>query len=261
VRIKSIVAAAATLIVIPVALRMIWGRSFDTALGTIAAPALGRLGSLIRSTIVSNTVSSPEEFERLQSEVNRLTVETARLRHLEIENQELRKTLSFVKRVPYSVTPAQVIGHTVDPERRAIIVDFGLAEGATPGLLVATSDGLVLGKISAVRGERSIVVLLTDEESRISVVVERGERVLGLLEGGYGTGMRMRLIPAQSTIETGDLIVTDESDPAIPAGLIVGTVESVRDEEHIPFQVAVIRAAADFETPTIVSIVRPEGDL
>src|SRR3989344_4653613 len=58
-----------------------------------------------------------------------------------------------------------------------------------------------------------------------------------------------------------DLKVNDEGPPAIPAGLIVGTVESVRDEEHIPFQVAVIRAAADFETPTIVSIVRPEGDL
>lgn len=251
-KIRGTIVAAGILIAIPVVLRIVWGQSFDKALGTIAAPALGKL----------RPSSSPDEFQRLQGEVNRLTVETARLRHLETENQELRDALSFQKRASYSVFPAEIIGHTIDLERRAIIIDYGQGEGAEPGLLVTTSDGLVLGKISEVRGERSTVILITDEQSRLSVVVEREqERVLGLLEGGFGIGMRMRLIPAQAKIESGDIVVTDNSDPMIPAGLVIGTIESVRDEEHIPFQVAVIRAAADFDTPIIVSVIKPKDVL
>lgn len=152
---------------------------------------------------------------------------------------------------------AGIIGHAIDPERNAVFIDRGTDDGISIGLAATTGDGRLLGIVGEVSARRSVIVLLTDNRSRLAALVESGERVRGVLEGGYGTGMRMRLIPAQAEINTGDTVVTSDLEPSIPSGLVVGTIESLRNEDNVPFQVAVVMPSADIETPMVVSVLKP----
>jgi rod shape-determining protein MreC len=125
------------------------------------------------------------------------------------------------------------------------------------GDAVATGEGIVVGKVSSVRTETATVELLTDSRSKFAAALlpEEGDPIPGVTEGGYGTGMVLRLIPEYARVQVGDLVFTSGLEAGVPRGLIIGRVESVRQEPHEPFQTATLSPLVPLDTLSIVAVV------
>jgi len=178
---------------------------------------------------VSDVVNEARSLALLREENARLKLENSRLiqwqtaaRTLVSENQELRRLLSFVPdNVAKSVT-ARVIGDSGGTFVRNILINAGRRAGAAKGQAALVSSGLI-GRVQEV-GERSArILLITDLNSRIPVLVE-STRERALLAGDNSDQPRLLHLPGGSKIENGERIVTSGHGGVFPPGLPVGVV-------------------------------------
>lgn len=83
---------------------------------------------------------------------------------------------------------------------------------------------------------------------------------MGLVEGEYGLGIKMKLIPHFELIKENDLVVTSGLEEGIPRGLIVGQIKLIKNEPEELFQEASIESAVDFGKITLVNIIKQEDN-
>jgi len=182
-------------------------------------------------------------------------VDAARLLLLEEENRELREQHEFILTSQYPAIGADVIGRTLDPLATAIRINKGHADGVSIGNPVYVGKGILIGKVFDVNKHSSYVRLITDNNSSIGAMVMNGDTSTGLVEGGYGLGVRMNFIPQNEIVTPGDVIVSSGLSEGMPRGLVIGTVELIEKQPHEPFQQAVITPIADFSTLSVVTII------
>lgn len=172
------------------------------------------------------------------------------------ENDFLRKQIDFIKKRNYNAIVANVIGKNVDESQNSLIIDAGVNQGLAVGLPVLSGDGVLIGKISQVNRNDAFVLLINDDMSKVTVKVQNADKTMGLAEGEYGLGVKMNLIPQTETVRENDLIVTSGLEKNVPAGLLVGEVESVQKAPEELFQAAVIRPLVDLNKITLVSVLK-----
>jgi rod shape-determining protein MreC len=137
--------------------------------------------------------------------------------------------------------------------RQSLLVDRGADDGLTEGL--AVTDGRVfVGRLKALHGGTALVQMVTDPHSRLEVAVrtEKGERARGYLRGtSRGRGASSlevrfaRVAPDKDRILPGAPVLTSNADLRIPAGLLVGFVESAGDPDGDGMPILEIRPALD----------------
>lgn len=196
----------------------------------------------------------------LEQERNALIVENAKLRDAAHEVENLSAVLQFQKRTQATLIVAQVIAGSTEPDIHTIDIDRGARDGALIGDAVVTNDGIVVGKITSVTDTSATVALLTDAHSRFAAALLGADAVTvhGYTEGGHGTGMVMHLIPQQIKVTAGDVVITAGLEAAIPRGLVLGRVESIRHEPNEPFQDAILSPLASLDALTTVAIVHSQ---
>lgn len=187
---------------------------------------------------------------------NSCTVESTRLTQLELENNELRAQLQFLKNTAHHVG-ATVIGRTLDPIGTSIIIDRGKADGIVPNRPVIVGNGYFIGKIARVDEHTAVVRLMSDFQSKTAATVDNRDKSLGVVEGGFGLTVRLNLIPQNEVIRPGDVIITSGLEPDVPRGLAIGIVEVVEKKPQEPFQQAIIKPSADLHALTVVSVILP----
>ena len=171
------------------------------------------------------------EFLDLREENAMLREQQARLlqwqtvaRRLEAENRALRDLLKFVPDRAASFVTARVVADNGGAFVRSVLVAAGSRDGLRKGDAAVTGEGLV-GRVAEV-GERSArVLLLTDINSRIPVVIERS-RDQGILAGDNSDNPRLLYLSHGSQLMPGDRVVTSAAGGAFPPGLPVGIVKS-----------------------------------
>ncbi len=188
--------------------------------------------------------------------VNSCTEESARLTQLELENNELRTQLNFLKDTSHHVG-ATVIGRALDPIGTTIIIDRGAADGIVLNRPVIVNNGYFIGKIARVDEHTSVVRLMSDFQSKTAATVDNRDKSLGVVEGGFGLTVRLNLIPQNEVIRPGDVVITSGLEPDLPRGLAIGTVEVVEKKPQEPFQQAIIKPSADLHALTVVSVILP----
>lgn len=191
-------------------------------------------------------------FEELK-EKNKLNETNVEI--LKEENTELKKQLNFFDKNTYEHVGAIVLSRTVNPLATTIIIDKGSTAFIKVGDPVVVSDGILIGKIIKVEENRSVVRLINDNSSAVGATVMNNERSIGLVEGGYGLGVRMNYIPQNEVVTPGDVIISSGLSDSIPHGLVIGTIEIVDKQPHEPFQQAIITPAADLGYINLVSII------
>jgi len=92
---------------------------------------------------------------------------------------------------------------------------------------VVTGDGLV-GRVAGVGTRSTRVILITDLNSHIPVLVER-TRTRAILAGDNSEVLRLIRLPPGAEVSPGDRVVTSGHGDAFPPGLPVGVVASVGD--------------------------------
>ena len=88
------------------------------------------------------------------------------------------------------------------------------------------SDKGVVGRVDKVGNMYSKILLITDINSKIPVMVER-TRVRGILSGDNTATPRMVFIPLSAELTVGDRVVTSGVAGVFPPGLPVGKISSV----------------------------------
>ena len=115
-----------------------------------------------------------------------------------------------------------VLADSGSPFRQSVLLNVGARDGIVDGW--ATMDGLgLVGRISGVGERTSRVILLTDANSRVPVVIQpSGQRAI--LSGDNGDLPPLDFIENLSEVRPGDQVFSSGDGGVFPAGLLVGSV-------------------------------------
>lgn len=169
----------------------------------------------------------------LKMDRERLLQWQAVARRLEADNETLRGLLNFVPdRDPGFVT-ARVIADTAGSFANSLILNAGDRVGIRKGQAAVSGEGVV-GRVADVGRRSSRLLLITDINSRIPIMVQPGGA--RAIMAGNNTGMPklVHLSPGFS-VAAGDRVVTSGHGGAFPQGLPVGVIAS-NDENGIAVQ-------------------------
>jgi rod shape-determining protein MreC len=185
---------------------------------------------------VGRVVDGARNMFDLQARVSHLQEQNGRLRQwrdvaagLEVENAALRGLLKYVPPPNSSFISARIIAEAGGPFVRSALINAGRRQGVRRGLAVMSGDGVV-GSIVEVGDRHSRVLLVTDLNSQIPVVVHTS-RAPAIAVGDNTARMRLNYLPQNSAITPGDRIETSGHGGMFPAGLPVGTVTAVGENE------------------------------
>jgi rod shape-determining protein MreC len=183
---------------------------------------------------VSDMMDNVRDLRYLRAENARLAVENDRLerwqhvaRRLEAENRALRALTNFVPPRDVEFVSARVIADGGGAFVRSVMITAGERHGVALGNAAVSGEGLV-GGVVEVGDEYSRVLLITDLNSQIPVVVER-TRDPAVLAGDNTRAPRLVYLPQNAQVVPGDRIVTSGHGGVFPPGLAVGMVTTITD--------------------------------
>jgi rod shape-determining protein MreC len=175
-----------------------------------------------------------EENRALRQENDRLRRWRAVAEGLESENTRLRGMLNLAPEAPARFITGRVIGDSGGAFLRSVLVNIGARDGVRNGIAAIDGNGL-LGRIAEVGNRSSRILLVSDLNSRIPVLVgESRERAI--LAGDNSDQPKLAYLPAEISIAPGDLVITSGHGGAFPAGLPVGIVVRPDHSEELRVQ-------------------------
>jgi len=219
-----------------------------TALLDVLAPVFGVLSQPAEA--VSSAIGEAGQVLHVYRENRTLREQVTRLEHwqeaarrLDGENQGLRALLNFPADPQTRSVTGRVIGDSGGSFVRSILVAVGSEQGVAKGQAAMTGEGLV-GRVSEV-GERSArILLITDLNSRIPVLIE-STRERAVLAGDNTARPRLLYLSPDARLSPGDRVMTSGHGGALPAGLPVGVIAEV-GEHGVQVQPYVDWARLDF---------------
>ncbi|MGE3968120.1 MAG: rod shape-determining protein MreC [Dongiaceae bacterium] len=209
-----------------------WVEKARTMVADVTAPVLALLTEPVTAT--ERLFANLEELVDLRADNARLKAERERLLEwqrtairLEAENRALSQLLNLAPDPHVSYVTARVVGDQVGAFVREMLVAAGTRDGIRKGQAAMTGDGLA-GRVADVGQRSARVLLLTDINSRIPVLVER-TRDRAILAGDNSNRPQLLYLKPQNEVVVGDRIVTSSDGGVFPAGLPVGIVDRVEE--------------------------------
>ncbi len=201
-----------------------------TAMIDTMAPVLDVLARPIDTTRqlvdeIDSHMDLRAENLRLKEEVERLNAWQALARNLVEENKSLRQLTGLSPDPQTTFVTARVVADAGGPFVRTILISAGEKDGIQRGQAIATGDGIV-GRIVGVGARASRVLLLTDLNSRVPVIIQ-GTKLRSMLIGDNSPHPKLDFLPSSAAVNPGDRIVTSGDGGMFPAGLPVGVVKSM----------------------------------
>lgn len=189
----------------------------------------------------------------LQQAYQQLLADNAGLQALAEENKELRDFFNW-QQANSKLVPANLLSRD-DFNQNLVIIDAGRNKGIKEGQAVVINEGVIVGKVIEVRDDASVIRMLTDSPSKLAVAVGEEQRISGLLTGSLGLGMDLSYIPQEQEVKKGDLVVTNNLNENIPAGLVIGQVEEVQFSEGELFKTASVSPLVDYSSLFLVAVI------
>jgi rod shape-determining protein MreC len=184
------------------------------------------------------------ENEKLKKRIAELEVERNRLLEAGATNQRLQQLLEFRSQLPSDTITASIVANSASTWFHSCLLDKGSADGIRKGMAVVTPLGVV-GQVVAVTARSSKVLLLTDPNSGVDVLVQRS-RARGIVSGSLENGTVMKYVKRSEDVQEGDRLITSGLDGVFPKGLLVGTATKVRKQHVGLFQFIEV-------TPAVIS--------
>lgn len=144
---------------------------------------------------------------------------------LEVENKILAGMLNYIAPPEATFVTARVIAEEGDAFSHSIVAYTGSDSNVKKGQVVLSDRGVV-GRIEQVGRLYSKIILITDINSKIPVMVER-TRVRGILTGDNTPTPKMDFIPLEAELTVGDRVVTSGVAGVFPVGLPIGKISSI----------------------------------
>ncbi|OIO08344.1 rod shape-determining protein MreC [Candidatus Falkowbacteria bacterium CG_4_10_14_0_2_um_filter_41_15] len=197
----------------------------------------------------------------LENELGTLVVANARLKDLENENQKLREYLNFFSQQQMNYILAKVTSQEnfLDSVKygQNIIINQGSVNNLIPGLVVINGQGVVVGKVLEVKENSARVCLLINNSCKLVVSILNQNRTIGVTEGNLGLTVKINFVGQTEKINQGDIVVTSGLEKDIPAGLVLGRVSQINNNENDVWQNINVEPLVNFDNLGIVSVVLP----
>ena len=167
-----------------------------------------------------------EENKKLKKENQELVIKNSRANSLEVENRLLAKLLNYVPPRGISFFTAKVVAEEGNAFSRALIIYTAGNSNIKKGQVVLSDSG-VIGRVEKVGAAYSKVLLVTDINSKIPVMVEQS-RIRGILSGDNTSVPKLIFTPLEAQLNIGDRIVTSGVAGVFPPGLPIGKIVSTQ---------------------------------
>ncbi len=181
-----------------------------------------------------HVVERTDEYAYVFDENERLRAENARLlawkeAALKLESKVARYEALLNVQVDPDIkyVSGRVVSDNGGPFVDTVIVNVGREQGAKSGDAVVDTDGLI-GRIVATGDKASRVLLLTDLNSRVPVVIEPAH-YKAVLSGDNTDWPKLEYLTVTGSVSPGDRVVTSGDGGLIPPGLPVGLVIQTSD--------------------------------
>ena len=179
---------------------------------------------------ISNTYSSIlnhfdmyEEYEKLkisETENKNLILEN---RFFKEENQRLKKLIDERNLYNEEFHITKVLLDQKSPYLRSLLINKGFKHGIKLGAAVR-SDSYFIGKVVDTNYLTSRILLISDLNSKIPIIVEPGS-VSAILSGtGSNEFGEIEYMPEKIIIEEGGIVYTSGSDGVISSGIPIGKI-------------------------------------
>jgi rod shape-determining protein MreC len=205
------------------------------ALADALAPIFGTLAqpvATVRAVFddIAGIVTVYQDNARLRDENERLRRWERVARALDAENATLKADLHWIPEPAASYVTAPVVADAGGVYARAVLLSLGPNHGIKKGQVALDDQGLV-GRVTELGARSARVLLITDINSRIPVILENS-RARAILVGTNGLRPRLMYWTEGTQPAEGERVVTSPEANAFPAGLPVGTVHFSRS--HVP---------------------------
>ena len=121
------------------------------------------------------------------------------------------------------------------------------------------ANGALVGEVTEVAPDTSLVTLLTDESSAVSAYVIQ-TNATGLVEAGEGGALALNNVPKEKDVRIGQLVATagsrrGELPSLFPRGIPIGTVTSVNQTDTEVFKAVQLEPNAPLGDLNVVTVL------
>ena len=211
--------------------------------------------------------SLERENQAQRDEIAALRGEVAAAGLLQERNDELLAMLGLSNAIqPEPVTTATVIGNNVSNFEWTVVIDRGSSDGVALDQPVVTGSQeapLLVGRITSVSPDSSIVQLIIDRDSAVAAELEQAEEG-GLITGQGDADLKMTDVETGTEVADAEKVWTlgyvAAGKPGLyPSGLLVGEVSRLVPADNATEEYVEVRPAVDFETLQFVLVLQAPG--
>lgn len=204
------------------------------------------------------------EYKRILEENRELKNENVKLdmalefnRTLVEENKRLQKLLQMKETIDLDLKVAKVNFRNPSNLYERFYINLGELDGMKKNMIVLAGKTLI-GKISKVYDDYSLVDMITGENFNLSVLTEGN--MLGIAKGSdEGTGeLYFEPNTFENTIQSGEKVYTSGISDIYPKGLYVGYISEIDQDESQIFRSIKIKTDIDVLDLNEVLIVVPK---
>lgn len=189
------------------------------------------------SKTVRELLQAHQENEQLKQEIQTAQLLSTQAQEVFAENQRLSQLLQLKPQLRWKGVWAKV-AYREPTQWNTVILDKGSSAGIKERSgVIAVEDGQtgLAGVVVEITESTSKVLLVRDENFSAAVQLSRGGET-GLLTGDGSRPVHIKYLPLLTQVEKGDKVYTASSSSVFPAGILVGQVSGVRQNED--FQTA-----------------------
>ena len=234
------------------------------AIGSWFLPLFGLAGA--GQQIPADLADSVLPRRELLRQIDSLRRENQQLQEQQIqtvaiarENEQLRALFNWQKQAPWKLKPARVIMRDPANWWRTVQIDLGTRDGLRENLPVVTEAGLI-GRISSVSLTHAQVVLVGDQNCRVSALVENPARDMGVLIAGgtLDTSLvELTYLASSANLKPGQDVVTSGLGGVFPKGIPIGQIVDARAVEYGLYTQARVKLNANLGSLEIVCVLFP----
>lgn len=209
-----------------------------------------------------DTTALQEENAALKKRLAEMEAAIRQAEQDSAENERLKALLGLQSQRPdltSDLQAAMITEHTVTNWTSSLTIDKGTLHGLEVNDCVISETGALVGIISEVGTNWATILTLVDTDTSLGAQVFRtGD--LGLAQGNFslmGTNrLRMEFLPADCTLLGGDLVVSSGLGGYYPAGLVIGTVAEVQQDDSGATSYAILDPTVNFDELSEVFVIR-----
>lgn len=191
----------------------------------LMSPTIALLSSPFQNAAAS--IGNISGMASLRAENAQLKSENARLKEwyqtalmLQAENQSLQNLLNLKENPAHKYTSTRVLSDAGNAFVKTLIVASGKQDGIKNNQAVLAGDGMI-GRIIEAGQNASRVLLITDINSRIPVLIE-GSQQKAVLAGNNTDTLSLKHLSKDSSLVEGARIITSGDGGVFPQGFPIG---------------------------------------